>query len=160
LHDIDLSIMLTYVLQALSLVVSGCAEGVYVTCYRWNFGPECGPVLFYAADGGPVSTKLIWSHLSSVSLSRQYVKIFVCFLSLWFLRHRAAAAAHLPPPSRTTPRLRRSELPFPHESRRNLRSHIPPPLPTTSLKPPPPSSAPTRLRHLLHSDQPRHMLRR
>jgi hypothetical protein len=42
----------------------------------------------------------------------------------------------------------------------HLRSHIPPPLPTPSLKPPPPSSVPTRLRHILHSDQPRHMLRR
>jgi hypothetical protein len=42
----------------------------------------------------------------------------------------------------------------------HLRSHIPPPLPTPSLRPPPPSSAPTRLHHALHSDQPRYMHRR
>jgi hypothetical protein len=95
--------------------MSGCAEDVHVAVLSLEFWARMWAGVFHVADDGPLSTKLLWWHLSSISLSRQYLKIFMCFLSLGFLRHRAAAAAHLPPPSRGTLRLRRSERPFPHE---------------------------------------------
>jgi hypothetical protein len=116
-------------------------------------------MLFHVAGGGPVSTKLLSSHLSSISLEA----IHQGFLALPLARvpqasgrrrcpPPTAVARHSPPPAVGAP------LPA-WVSCRNLRSHIPLPLPTPSLKPLPPSSALTRLCHVLHSDQPRHMLR-
>lgn len=115
-----------------------------------------------------------WSnpHLSSIShMWRPGRKVFI---TLGFLMHRAAgaAASHLPALSLLAYWRRpvavpascvslQSELPYPQAFRRCsiLPARIPAPLPAPGLPPPPASSAPTRLHHMLHQfapEQPGH----